>query len=425
MNIRTHLGLLRDHDYRGLFISTSASHFGLATTIIAMPLTAVLALDASPMEMGLLAACQTVAFLLIGLPAGAWVDRMRRRRVLIVCDFIRAGALFTVPLAWAFDVLTMWQLYTVAVTFGSATVFFDVAYQSYLPHLVGRKNLVEGNSKLESMRAVSEVASPGIGGQLVAILTAPFALAVSGVGIAASALFVVGIRKREPKPEPKPDAHLGREIREGLVFVLANRMLRAIVINTTVWVFSFTMIMSIIMLYFTNDLGLSPAAIGLIMSIGGCGGIVGALVARRLGTIIGQGRIMWVSSLIGAPMVLLMAWAEPGWKLWVAVAGWAVVTVMIVVYNVTQVSFRQNITPDVLLGRMNATIRFIAWGTMPLGGLVGGALGEAFGVQTTMWIGGGCLCLAFLGTFFSPLRNMKKFPTETVPVPSLVKAPAP
>ncbi|QSB04852.1 MFS transporter [Natronoglycomyces albus] len=421
MSIRTRLGLLRDHDYRGLFISTSASHFGLATTLIALPLTAVIALDASPLQMGFLAACQTAAFLLIGLPAGAWVDRMRRRRVLITCDLIRAGALLTVPAAWALDLLTMWQLYAVAFTLGCATVFFDVAYQSYLPHLVGRRNLPEGNAKLESMRAVSEVASPGLGGQLVALLTAPFALAVSAVGIACSALAVAGIRKREPKPEPKPDANLIREIREGLFFVVGNPILRAVVITIASFVFSSSMVMSIIMLYYTENLGLSPAMIGLISSVVGLGGILGALSVRRLAALIGQGRIIWISCLVGGPMMLLMAWAEPGWKLWLAVAGMTISSATIVIYNVTQVSFRQAITPDALLGRMNATIRFIAWGTMPIGGLTGGILGQAFGVQTTMWIGGAGLSVAFLGVFFSPLRNMKHIPTEPVEAPALVK----
>src|SRR5258706_927905 len=196
--------------------------------MLALPLVAVLALNASNFEVGVLAACETLAFLLVGLPAGAWVDRLRRRQVLIVGDLGRAVLLGSVPLAWWTGHLTMAQLFVVALLTGVCTVFFDVAYQSYLPHLVGRGNLVEGNAKLEVVRTSNQIAGPTVAGLLIQWLTAPFAVAVDAVSYLGSALVVTRIHKREEKPQRAPDARLGREIMEGLRFVLGNRMRRSI-----------------------------------------------------------------------------------------------------------------------------------------------------------------------------------------------------
>src|SRR5699024_2280583 len=183
-------------------------------------------------EVGVLAAMSTLAFLLIGLPAGAWVDRMRRRNVLITADLARAAALLTVPIACWADVLTIWHLYATALLMGALTVFFDVAYQSYLPHLVGRANLVEGNAKLETVRSAAQLSGPALAGQLVGWLTAPFALAFDAIAMGASALFVVFIRKREDRPQVERGSKITGEIKEGLAFVLRNRLLTAIVACT-------------------------------------------------------------------------------------------------------------------------------------------------------------------------------------------------
>src|SRR5690606_36503510 len=218
------LGLLRDHDFRGLFLSTTVSQFGQQITMLALPLVAVLALDADEFEVGLLAATSTLAFLLIGLPAVAWVDRMRRRNVLVNTDLARAAVLLSVPLAWWGGVLTLWHLYAAALAVGALTVFFDVAYQSYLPSLVGRERLVEGNAKLETVRSTAQVGGPALAGQLIAWLTAPVALAADAIAMGASALFVVRIRRREPRPDAARGTDLASDIKEGLAFVLRNRL---------------------------------------------------------------------------------------------------------------------------------------------------------------------------------------------------------
>jgi predicted MFS family arabinose efflux permease len=320
-----------------------------------------------------------------------------------------------VPLAWWADVLTIWQLYVVALLHGTLTVFFDVAYQSYLPHLVGRANLVEGNSKLEAVRAVSHAAGPGVAGQLIRLLTAPVALLVDAVALAASALFYLRIRKREPRPTTHPDARLLREIGEGLRFVLGHRLLRAIVTCTgTANLFS-SIYAAMLVFFLRRTLGLGPGEIGLVLSIFSAGGVAGAFVARGFADWVGQGRAIWMSIAFTAPFLLLMPFAEPGWRLWVAAAASAVAAVGIVVYNITQVSFRQALTPDQMLGRMNATVRFLVWGTMPLGGLAGAFLGDWFGARTTVLIGVLGACVAFLPVYLSPLRTMRDLPTELEP----------
>jgi MFS family permease len=426
MKTSLRLGLLRDHDYRQLFASTTVSQFGVHITQLAIPLVAILALHASPLEVGLLTALATAPFLVVGLPAGAWVDRMRRRTVLIVGDLGRGAVLVSVPLAWWMDALTIWHLYAAAFAFGVFHVFFDVAYQSYLPHLVGRSNLVEGNAKLEAVRATADLSGPAVAGQMIRALGLPVALLVNAVVMAASALFIARIRKHEDKPARRPDAHLVREIREGLRFVLGHRLLRAIVTCTATFNLLSSAYGAMLILYLPRYLGLDAGTIGLVLTVGGAGGLVGAFTARRFAGWVGQGPAIWVSVAVASPFMLMMPLlAEPGWRLWVAAAGAFVVSIGVVVYNVTQVSFRQALTPDRLLGRMNATIRFLVYGTMPVGGLLGGVLGEVLGVRTALLVIAIGSCFAFLPVFLSPLRTTRTLPTqpdEPDPVPQPAQA---
>jgi MFS family permease len=406
------LGLLRDHDFRQLFVADTISQVGTQVTMLALPLVAVLALNATPFEVGVLVAGESAAFLLVGLPAGAWVDRMRRRNVLIVGDLGRAVVLASVPVAWWAGVLTMPQMYAVALFTGLLTVFFDVAYQSYLPHLVGKEHLVEGNSKLEIVRATTQLAGPSAAGVLIQALTAPVAIALDAVSFLGSALFVKKIRKRESRPERRPDAHLGREILEGLRFVFGNRLLRAIAACTGSSNLFGTIVQAMLIVYFARDLDLSPGVIGVMFSAYGIGGFIGAFATKPVVRWLGQGPTIWISALVIGLAGLLIPLAAPDWRLGLAFLGMTVFSIGVVVYNVTQLSFRQGLTPDRLLGRMNATMRFLVWGTMPLGGLIAGGLGTWFGVRETLWIGAIGLALAFLTVFLSPLRTMRALPTH-------------
>jgi MFS family permease len=419
--MRLRLGLLREHDFRQLFVADTISQLGTQISMLALPLVAVLALHASPFEVGLLAACETAAFLLVGLPAGAWVDRMRRRNVLIGGDLGRAVVLGSVPVAWWLGGLSMPQLYAVGLLNGVLTVFFDVAYQSYLPHLVGRANLVEGNAKLEAVRGVNQIAGPTVAGLVIQWLTAPVAVAVDAVSYLGSALFVGFIRKREPLPERKPDAHLGREIGEGLRFVLGNRLLRSIAMCTgsSNLLSAITAAMMIVLL--ARDLHLSPGTIGFVFSFGAVGGLIGALTATKIAARIGQGPAIWVPIAVSGPFGLLIPLAQRGWLLWAAAFGFLVYWFSAVVYNIGQVSFRQGLTPERLLGRMNATMRFLVWGTMPLGGVLGGVLGDTIGVRPALWVAAIGGLFTFLPVFLSPLRTMRELPTghaEEEPAPA-------
>lgn len=405
--------LWHHRDFLRLWAGDSISQIGTAVSFIALPLLAIKVLDASPFEVGLLTAFETAAFLLVGLPAGAWVDRLRRRNVLIVTDIGRAALLLSLPLAWYLEVLTLPQLYLVALLTGVLTVFFDVAYQSYLPSLVGRDFLVEGNAKLEASRAVSQIAGPSVGGGLVQWLTAPYAIVVDAFSYLWSAVWIAAISTREERPERAPDRHLVREIREGLSFVLRHRLLRAITATTgTSNLFSTILNTAfIIVLADQAQLNLSAGTIGVVFTIGSLGGLLGAVMAERVARRVGQGPTIWLSILVSAPFALATPLVQRNWSLWAVAVCWAVIGFFVVVYNITQVSFRQGLCPERLLGRMNATIRFLVWGTMPLGGLIGGVLGSTIGVRPTMWVGAIGMALAFLPAFLSPLRTMRELPT--------------
>jgi MFS family permease len=410
---RSRLGLLRHHDFRQLFFADTISQVGTQVTQLALPLVAVLALNATPLEVGVLAACETAAFAVLTLPAGAWVDRMRRRNVLIAGDLGRALVLLSVPVAWWAGLLTMLQLYAVALLTGVLTVFFDVSYQSYLPHLVGKENLVEGNAKLEVVRNVTQIAGPTAAGLAVQLLKAPVAILIDAVSFVGSALFVGLIRKREAKPERGPDAHLGREILEGLRFVFGNRLLRAIAACTGSSNLFSAISGAMWIIFFVRVLGLPPGAIGVVFSIASIGGLIGAFVAAPVTRWLGQGPTIWISAAVAGVFGLLFPLAQRGWLLYLAVFGFGVSWIAVVVYNVTQVSFRQGLTPDRLLGRMNATMRFLVWGTLPLGGLLGGIFGRFVGIRETLWIGAVGGLLAFLPVFLSPLRTMRELPSGT------------
>ncbi|MFG6191270.1 MFS transporter [Nonomuraea sp. JJY05] len=401
------MSLLRDHDFRRLFLADVASQAGSQLLVLALPLVAVSALRASEFEVGLLAACQTLAFVVIGLPAGALVDRLRKRVVMVVSDWARALALASVPVAWWLDVLTIHQLYAVALVLGVFTVFFDVAYQSYLPCLVERERLVEGNSTLEIVRTVAQVGGPSGGGYLIHLLTAPFALVTTVAGFAWSALCLGTIRRHEPRQEPGR-AHLGREIVEGVRFVLGHRLLRRIAACTATANFFVSVAQPMVLLLLARELGLDAGTIGLLMASGGLGGIVGALVNARVVRRLGQGPAMWLGIAVPAPLTFVLPWMAADWRLGLFVAYEFCVGAGVVIYNVTQLSFRQAITPEPLLGRVNATMRFLVWGTLPLGGLIGGALGGVIGVRDTLLVAAAGACLAFLPLVTSPLRSMRE-----------------
>ncbi|MFI1970598.1 MFS transporter [Streptomyces cinnamoneus] len=403
-------GPLRNHDFRLLLAGASVSQIGAQVTLVALPLVAVVELEASPLQAGMLTAAETGAFLIVGLPAGAWVDRMRRLPVLVRADVVRAVAMASLPLAaWA-EVLTMTQLYAVALVTGLATVFFDIAHQSYLPVLLPREQLVAGNGALETARSSAQVAGPGLGGALVQALGAPFALMADAVGYLLSAFFLRGIRAHEERPEPVVGVSLRAQVGEGLAFVLRHPVLRVIACATAVSNFFTAMLMAVQTVFLVRVLGLPPGVIGLMMSAAAVGGLAGALCAGVLSRAVGQARVIWLSTVVTGPFALLWPLAGRG-----AAAAWfALATAAVffggVVYNVAQVSFRQMLCPPELLGRMNATLRFLVWGTMPLGAVVGGAVAGTAGPRDAVWLCAAGILLVPVPLLLSPLRRMRDLP---------------
>jgi MFS family permease len=408
--VRRRGGLWHHLDFRRLWIGETVSQFGSAISQLALPLVAILVLHASTFEVGLIATFEMLAFLVVGLPAGAWVDRMRFRRVLILNDVVRFAALGSIPLFRLFGILTIGQLYVVALVVSVSTVFFDVAYQSYLPELVDRDALVEGNAKLQASESVSQIAGPSLGGLLIQAFSAPGAILIDAVSFLWSASWVTAIKARVPKPERKPDRHLGREIAEGLKFVTGNRMLRSIAMCTGSGNFFNSMAGAVIFVLLARDLHLSAGVIGLLTSLSAIGGLVGSLIAARFAGWVGQGPAIWIAGLAFAPGAFVAPFLHRNWTLALFAAGSLLTWVSNVVYNITQVSFRQALCPPELLGRMNASMRFLVWGTMPFGAFLGGILGSSIGVRDTLLIGAIGGCFAFVPVFLSPLRTMRELP---------------
>ncbi|WP_434448242.1 MFS transporter [Lentzea sp. E54] len=411
------MALWGHHDFRRLWIGDTISQFGSTIGMTVIPLLAAGVLNATPFEMGLLAAAGTMAFLLIGLPAGVWVDRMRRKPLMIAMDVARAALLLSVPVAWWLDALDLPQLVIVSLAVGVCTVFFDVAYQSYLPSLVGRDQLVDGNSKLQASMSVAEVSGPAIGGYVAQFLGAANGVLATGLGYLSSAFFLFRIRKVETAPERHPDPHLRREVMEGLRFVFGNVTLRMIVACTGTSNFFHGIQNAVMILFLLNFAGLNEGTAGLVLSAGGVGGVLGAAVAYRLGKAVGQARMIWLIPVVTWPFTLLLPFVSPGWGLVLPMVGLAVSTFGIIVYNVGQVSYRQAICPDHLMGRMNASIRWVVWGATPLGALAGGGLGSWLGVVPTLWISLVGSVAGVVWVLLSPLRSMRD-----LPAPSSVEA---
>ncbi|WP_396656187.1 MFS transporter [Microbacterium sp.] len=404
--------LWRDRNFLTMWSGQALSQFGEQITGLAIPVLAVLLLHATEFEVGLLNAAGVAAFLVVGLPAGAWIDRMRKRHVMIWADAVRAVALATVPVLWWLGWLDIWHLIAVALVFGIATVFFDVSYQSIVPSLVPAAQIPEANGKLESTQQLAGIAGPAIGGWLIGILTAPLAvLATVGTYIAS---FIALCLTRDTEVVAPRDEHepLLRSIGEGLRWVFGNRYLRRIVGTTGVSNLFSTISFTMLPIFILRDLGLSPEAMGVIFSLGAIGGLLGAMATPHIVRWIGEGRAIPVSaigfSVIG--LFLPVAALAPAVAFPLLVAQSFVASFTVLLYNIVQVSFRQRITPKRLLGRMNASVRFCVWGVMPLAALAAGGLGAWLGVVPTMWIGaiGGLVSAAFV--VFGPFWAMRELP---------------
>ncbi|MFE5210979.1 MFS transporter [Streptomyces sp. NPDC056600] len=414
----------RLRDFRVLFAAASLSHLGVNVGYVALPLLAVTVLDAGPGQVGALGALSTVAFLVLGLPAGAWVDRLPARRVLVAADALRAALFASVPVAWWLGVLSLPQLYAVAVLNGCATVFFDVGSQSVLPQLVGRERLVRANSAMVGLMAGAQIAGRGAGGLLVQLLAAPLAILAAAVAYLAAAFGLTGIGRGQ-RGDGRPTAQAGRhpgaptrnrsprlrtEIGVGLRHVLGDRVLRALVLTAALANVGSQTVNVMLPVLFSRELGLPAGALGTYWAAGGVGLLLGAVLARPLAARLGHGRALAWCGCCVAPVALVIGLVGEGPRLWAAGAAWTVVMAKIGVDNVLGVSLRQQVTPDALLGRMNATFRFALTGSMAVAAVLAGLLGQLAGVRAAVWAGAVCMAGAFLPVFLSPLRTLRKLP---------------
>lgn len=428
--------LARSTDYRKLWIAATISLFGTQVSLIAIPFIAAVLLNAPPIEVALLGTVEFLPFLLFTLPAGAWVDRLPRRLILVAGDFGRAISLLSIPIAWALGVLSMPQLYVVGFVNGFLTVFFDVADQSFLPAILEPDELVEGNSKLQISASAATVLGQPVGGGLVGLLTAPIAVAVDALSFVMSGGLIFWVRRREPRRTSDPAADgdpppgMRREVAEGLRYVLGHPYLRYIAASTGTSNLFSNVAFATFPVFAYRELGLKPEVVGLIGGVGSLGVLAGALVASRIADRIGVGRTILWSIAIGGPSSLLAAAAQTDTAVPVLIGSMALGGFSGVVYNINQVSLRQAITPERIQGRMNATMRFLVWGTIPIGQIIGGGVASAVGARGALVVGGILGCFAFVPILFSTVRSLDRIPVpqagpagEVVPV-DLVAAEA-
>jgi MFS family permease len=396
-----------------LWTGQTISEFGSQISALAVPILAAVSLDATPFEFAVLGLLNFLPFILFALPAGVWVDRLRRRSILIVGDASRAALLALIPILWALDALQMWHLLVLQFLIGIFTVFFDVAYQSYLPALIDREHLIDGNSKLQLTVSVSQVAGPPLSGALIAAISAANAIIFDCVSYVLSTIFMFRIRHRESPPqhdETNPRPKMWPQVKEGLDWVVRHPWLRSIAACTGTSNFFWTLAQSIVVLYMLRTLHLSKLELGLVFGVGSAGSIAAGLLTSRLNQRIGVGPTIVSTVAIGCVAAFAYPLAPESFPLPVLIAGGAAWGFGGVAYNITQVSLRQAITPERLQGRMNAAMRWIVWGTIPLGGLLGGAIATWFGMKTALWVGAIGQTLAILPVALGSIRSVHEMP---------------
>jgi len=400
--------LWRHGDFMRLWGGQTVSEAGTQVSQLAVPTVAILLLHATPFQVGLLTALEFLPFPVLGLIAGVYADRLRRRPLMIASDIGRMVALVTIPIAFSFGLLRMEQLYVVGLVVGVFNVFFGISYQSYLPALIDRTDLVEGNSKLEVSRSTAQLAGPAIAGVAIQVIGAARAIYIDAVSFLVSPVSLWLIRKPEPEPEPSPGSASGRtgfwhEMWEGIQVVIGNPTLWKIAGCTATANLGSNMAFAVELIFMYRYLHLAPALVGLVFAVGAVGGLLGAIATAPIVARLGVGLTLFLSILAGG---LLMA---------TVLAGYTNAPVFLSAlfflefllgapYNITQVSLRQAITPNRVQGRMNATMRTIVWGTIPIGSLVGGILAGVIGVVPTIVIGGFIAMLAAGWVLAGPIR---------------------
>jgi MFS family permease len=407
-------------DFALLWTSTTVSTLGDATTTVALPLVALITLHASTLQIGIVSAASVGAWIVFGLTAGVWVDRLPKRPLLIVCDIARAAALLSVPIAAVTDVLTLAQLVVVAFVISVGSVFAGIGFQAYVPWVVAPERLLPANSQLQGSEQAASVGGPALGGALVQLVGAPATLLTDMASYLVSAVCLRGIGrgKAEPEPEPAPPGGLLAQIREGLSFVWRHPVLRPLALTAAslnLWSTAFT---TLSVVFLVRTLHVSPGLVGVLLAADGVGGVLGAVVVGRLVERLGNARTLIVAVLVGPALSLLIPLTTRGAGLLLFVVGTGGLAVFIIAFSVVARVYRQTVSPPQLLGRVTAVNKFISWGVLPIGALLAGALGSAIGNRPTMWvIAIGIVLTTPLAFAFSPLRSSRELEVR-VPQPA-------
>lgn len=410
-------GLWKNPDFLKLWGAYSTSVLGTQLATLAYSLTAVITLQASSMEVGLLGAAGPAASGLVGLFAGVVVDRVRRKPLLIFSDLVRAVLALTIPVAYILGILRIEQLYVVAFLTGMFSMLADVGIMAYIPALVKRDELLEGNSKFAATDSVAVIAGTGSSGVLVQALTAPIAIIIDAVSFVLSALFLWTIRGPEnPPPVPEERQSVWKDIAEGLSFVYRNRILRPLSEELALHFYFVFIFIPIFNLYAIRELGFEPVLLGVVIAMLGVGFMASALTVKRITNRFGIGPTMIAGAFINVISIFLMSLQgnTKGVTVAILMGAYFLFAFGIQTCGINLMSLRQAITPDRLQGRMNASFRFVNVCMMMLGSLTAGVLGETIGLRATLLVSAVGMLLPFLRLLFSPIRDLREQPSEMV-----------
>ena len=412
-----HTGLWRNSDFMNLWGAESIAQFGSQISPVAIPLLAALTLNATPFQMGVLTAAGGLPVLLIGFVAGAWVDRLRRKPVMMAMDLGRALALLAIPLAALIDALSIPLLIVVSLIVGTQSVIFNAAYVSIMPSLVEHDELAEANGKLYSSASVAQVAGPALAGSLVSLISAPVVIAINSVTYLWSAWFIGRIRKPEHIEPLRDDRHFWREVREGFAALFASPVLRALAFSSATINLAGWMFLAVYVLYMTDDLGLSSTGVGLVFASGGVGALIGSMLVSRFSKRFGVGpTLVWSAVGFGAfGLTVPLAILVPQYALPLVVFAECMQWLTLVMFNVNALSLRQSLTPNRLLGRVSASNQVLAQGMMPIGSFLGGVFGTLVGIQATLLIGVAGMFAAAAWVWFSPTIKIREMPGQPDP----------
>ncbi|WP_405201544.1 MFS transporter [[Kitasatospora] papulosa] len=406
-------GTVKGRDFRLFWFGETVSLLGNGIAVVALPFVAVLTLHAGTFVVGLLTSVAYLPWLLLGLPAGAWVDRLPRRPVMLVSDAVSFVAFVSVPIAaWA-HVLTIPHLLAAAFICGCASVFFTTAQRAYLPTLLSDAELLSGNARLQGSESTAEIIGPGLAGMLVQAFGAVAGLLANALSFLVSWISLRAIQVTEPPPSPPPEVRRRRlrtEVRDGLRFLFRDRILRTLAVFSAVSNIALTGMSSIEVAFLVRTVGAGEAVVGAVLTLCGLGGVLGVLVSHQVSRRYGSARAVVICLCGAAPFTLLFPLTGPGAGLAFFVVGGVGVGAGVVAANIITDTFRQRYCPPDLIGRVSASAAVISFGAIAVGGLLGGVLGELSGVRETMWMMTGMYTLATVALVCSPIRKLRDFP---------------